>query len=368
MVAGTIGPWIPTLKADNRLDAGELGLALAGFAVGLVLGTRCAGPAMRRLDGRAVIRIGIPCLAGALAMLPIAGGLVTFALLLSIVGFASGLLDVVMNAEAVAVERALGRRVMSSLHGTWSVAVLFGAGTASLAIAIGTSLEIALPSVAVVLVIASFPVLRWLPEDAPVRANGTVARTPVGAVPRLRVLALCAVAAASFLSEGVAIEWSALLLRDGLGARAAIAGLGVVAFSAGMAVSRFLGDRAADRLGERALVRVGAATGAVALGASLIVGDATVAIGAFAVLGLGLGAVVPSAFRAAGGLRLGPDRTALAIVVTAGYVGSIVGPLVVGLTADRYGLRVAFAIPVVASLLASAAAGATEEVPAGSVG
>jgi MFS family permease len=257
---------------------------------------------------------------------------------------------------------------MSSLHGTWSVAVLLGAGVASMAIAIGASLEIALPAVALVLVITSFPVLRWLPPDAPDPDGGAIGREPVAAVSRLRVLALCAIAAGSFLSEGVAIEWSALLLRDGLGARAAIAGLGVVAFSAGMAVSRFLGDRAADRLGERTLVRIGAATGALALGASLLVGDATGAIIAFAILGLGLGAVVPSAFRAAGGLRLAPDRTALAIVVTAGYVGSIVGPLVVGLTADRFGLRVAFVIPVVASLLASAAAGATEEVRAGSVG
>jgi MFS family permease len=71
------------------------------------------------------------------------------------------------------------------------------------------------------------------------------------------------------------------------------------------------------------------------------------------VLGLGLGTVVPAAFGAAGRIARSRGRTALAIVVTAGYVGSIVGPLVVGFVADRAGLRAAFTIPVAAALVAA---------------
>ncbi|MGH2591649.1 MAG: hypothetical protein ACRDGW_12740, partial [Actinomycetota bacterium] len=54
VVAGSLGPWIPRLKADSNLDAGGLGIALSGFAAGLVLGTRLAGPAVRRAGGRSV--------------------------------------------------------------------------------------------------------------------------------------------------------------------------------------------------------------------------------------------------------------------------------------------------------------------------
>ena len=357
------------MKADNGLDASGLGIALAGFAMGLVLGTRCAGSAMRAVGGRRVIRIGIPLLTLSLAMLPAAGGLASLAISLSIIGLASGLLDVTMNAEAVEVERALDRRVMSWLHGTWSVAVLLGAGAAAVAIALGFSLEVSLPFAAAFLIIASYPILRWLPERvAPDGASADGGDAESGAIRKRRVVALCAIAAASFLSEGVAIEWSALLLREGMGAGATTAGLGVVAFSAGMAVSRFVGDRAAERFGERVLVRLGPAAGALALAGSLAVGSPTITIIAFTLLGLGLGSVVPSAFRAAGALRSAPGRSALAIVVTSGYVGSIAGPLVLGLTADRFGLRIAFAIPVAASLTASLAAGAVTKPESSEVG
>ena len=47
LVAGSVGPWIPRLKAESTLDAAGLGLALTGYAVGLVLGTRLAGPALQ---------------------------------------------------------------------------------------------------------------------------------------------------------------------------------------------------------------------------------------------------------------------------------------------------------------------------------
>ena len=52
-----IGPWIPRLKADAGLDAGGLGIALFGFAAGLVSGTRLAGPLTRRFGARRVVPI-----------------------------------------------------------------------------------------------------------------------------------------------------------------------------------------------------------------------------------------------------------------------------------------------------------------------
>jgi MFS family permease len=355
-IAGTLGPWIPTLKRDNGLDAGALGVGLAGYAGGLVVGTRLASVLVRRFGGRRVVRTGIPMFAAALAVLPAAGGLAALSALFVAVGLVSGVLDVAMNAEAVEVERASARLVMSRLHGTWSVAVLVGAGLASTLLAFGATVETGLPLASLVVVVASFAPLRWLPARADTEGGTAVAREETAASLR-RIVLLCAIAAASFLCEGIALEWSALLLRDDMGAAAGVAGLGIVAFSAGMGVSRFSGDLAAERFGEPALVRIGAASASLALAVSIAVGNAVVAIVAFVVVGLGLGVVVPSAFRAAGSIarRRG---SALSIVVTAGYVGSIVGPLAVGLVADATSLRAAFAIPTAAAAGASLAAGA----------
>jgi MFS family permease len=174
---------------------------------------------------------------------------------------------------------------------------------------------------------------------------------------------LCAAAFGSFLTEGVALEWSAVLLREGIGAAAATAGLGVVAFSAGMAISRFTGDRLGARFGRERLAAVGAAVAATTLTLALLVANVGATIGAFALVGLGMGTVVPTAFGAAGRTARSRGRTALALVVTAGYVGSIVGPLVVGVTADAFGLRVAFAIPVAAAAGAALGLGVVEREP-----
>ena len=71
-------------------------------------------------------------------------------------------------------------------------------------------------------------------------------------------------------------------------------------------------------------------------------------IAAFGIVGLGLGPVVPLAFRTAGRTRRPGHASALPLVVTAGYAGSIVGPLLVGFIADLATLRIAFLVPVVA--------------------
>jgi fucose permease len=169
------------------------------------------------------------------------------------------------------------------------------------------------------------------------------------------------VAGSSFLVEGIAIEWSALFLRESVGVAARAAGLGVVAFSAGMAVARFVGDRVVARVGQPAVVRAGAASAFVALAAMVAIDDVIVSIAAFVVVGLGLGPVVPLAFRAAGWTERRDGASALPMVVTAGYTGSIVGPALVGFVADAVGLRLAFLVPVLACAVAALAAGATRD-------
>ena len=68
VVAGTLGPWIPQLKQRTGLDDGGLGLALAGSAIGLVAGTRIAGPILRAVGARRVLRVGVPVLTSGLLL------------------------------------------------------------------------------------------------------------------------------------------------------------------------------------------------------------------------------------------------------------------------------------------------------------
>jgi MFS family permease len=368
VLSGLLGPWIPRIKARAGLDASGLGIALTGFAVGLLVGTRVADPAIRRWGGRRVVRGGIPTMGVGFALLPAARSLLSLTLLFLGIGLLAGLIDVAMNIEAVAVERRFERRVMSAIHGTWSVALFVGAALASAGIAAGLSIGIHLPISAALVVIVSAAFLRWLPdqEEAEGEATaGTWVQRPkepiVGRSSPSRVILLCLVAGGSFLVEGIAVEWSAVFLRESVGADPSAAGLGVVAFSAGMTLSRFVGDRLVARFGQPTIVRIGASGAFVALAAMLIVLRLIPSVAAFGIVGLGLGPVVPLSFRAAGRTDRPGHASALPLVVTAGYAGSIVGPLLVGFIADLATLRVALIVPVIASAVSALAAGATRE-------
>jgi MFS family permease len=364
MLSGLLGPWIPRIKAQAGLDASGLGIALTGFAVGLLAGTRVSDPAIRRWGGRRVVRGGIPTMGVGFALLPAARSLASLTLLFLGIGLLAGLIDVAMNIEAVAVERRFDRRVMSAIHGTWSVALFVGAALASAGIAAGLSIGVHLPISAALVVAVSGVFLRWLPDVGEPAGEARTGRRDdpnVGRTGPSLVLLLCLVAAGSFLVEGIAVEWSAVFLRESVGADPGAAGLGVVAFSAGMAASRFVGDRLVARFGQSIVVRIGASSAFVALGAMLIVPDVVPSIAAFGIVGLGLGPVVPLAFRTAGRTRRPGHASALPLVVTAGYSGSIVGPLLVGFIADLATLRVAFLVPVVACAVSALAAGATRD-------
>jgi MFS family permease len=152
-----------------------------------------------------------------------------------------------------------------------------------------------------------------------------------------------------------------VFLRESVGADPSVAGLGVVTFSAGMALSRFVGDRLVARFGQPTVARVGATSAFVALTGMVIVHRLVPSIAAFGIVGLGLGPVVPLAFRTAGGTHRTGHASALPLVVTAGYAGSIVGPLLVGYLADLLTLRIAFLVPVIATAVSALAAGATRE-------
>src|SRR5207302_8660371 len=62
---------------------------------------------------------------------------ITLAAILFVFGASGGAMDVSMNAHGVAVERELGRPIMSSLHGGWSVGGFLSAGLVASAVAAG---------------------------------------------------------------------------------------------------------------------------------------------------------------------------------------------------------------------------------------
>ena len=130
-VSGTWAPRLPASKESLGLSDGELGTALVGLAIGLVVGTRVAGAPIDRFGSRPFMRAGFPLLAGTLLLPGLADNGLQLFLALLVLGVASGALDVAMNAQGIEVERSLRRPILSGLHGLWSIGLGLGAGGAA---------------------------------------------------------------------------------------------------------------------------------------------------------------------------------------------------------------------------------------------
>jgi MFS family permease len=358
-VFGSWAPRVPAIKHHVGIGDGGLGIAFTGMAIGLFVGTRLAGRAVDRFGSRPAIRVAAPILCATLLGPALADDLPALTLALALMGVAGGFLDVAMNAQAVAVERGYGRPIMSSLHGLWSVGLMAGGIGAASAAAAGASPTVHFATVAVALLVASVVMLRGLLTAEAEALPAELDAPHTGVAPPLlapAVVLLGLIAFSAFIGEGAAADWSAVYFHDNLHTSGALAAVPFIAFSVSMAASRFVSDRLSERFGPVAVVRAGGLVAAAGLGVGLAVHEPAAGVVAFALLGAGFAPVVPIAFSAAGNTGLGPTGVILGRVVTIAYIGSIVGPVVIGALAQAIGLRAALSLlPVLALVIAAVA-------------
>jgi len=344
-------PHIPELKSRLALSDGRLGFLLLAMAVGAVAALPTAGWLIARFGSGAVTRVSAAALSLAVTLPMVSPGVVASAAALAVLGICNAVLDVAMNAQAVLVEKDYGRPIMSSFHALFSLGGLLGAGGASLAMVAGLN---AITHLALVALLGLAAIVLAAPHLVPTSRSPGLAQAgfvvPPAAFLSLGLLAFCAL-----LVEGAIGDWSAVYLRDSLGTSAAIAAMGFAAFSLAMALGRLAGDALARRLGGPRLLRVSGSLAAVGLSVALVVGQPSIAVLGFGLVGLGMANLIPVLFSAAG--RTGAHAgTAIAAVATAGYLGYLAGPPLIGLAADAAGLPTALGIVCAACALVAVGA------------
>lgn len=370
LIAGSWASRIPAIKHSLDLSDGQLGVALFGMAAGTLVGGRAGGVVAGRFGARTVVRAGMPVFAATLVVAALVGDLAALTATMVVFGVVAAMVDVAMNAEAVVVERAAARPLMSGFHGMWSLGLLCGALVGVLAAAAGARPALQFAIVAAVVAAGSAPLLARLPRRA---ARARAATAPDAWSLPLVILGL--IAFGSFLSEGAAADWSAVYIRDEAGATSAVAAAGFAGFSLGMVAARFAGDRAGAAVGPVRLVGVSATVALAGLSLALAVPGAATGIIGFTLLGLGLGPVIPTVVSAAGNAGLGTLEGVVSRLFTIGYFGGVSGPAIIGFASSQVGLRAALLIPlclvagiVLASGRLSAGAGEPRSVEAGRAG
>ena len=350
-------PRIPDMQAKLQVGTGDLSLGLLGASVGTLVALPFAGQIIEWLSPRRAILIAFVFYCLAYALLGWAWSVASLFAGLFLVGLFLPVVDVAMNVEADRIEGSLGRRIMNTCHGFWSVGSIIGGLSGAAFASLGVDIRWHLAIVGAVSLPIALAVAYRLPQISVEAAQRDERRFRI-AIPTLSLLPLCIFAFGMLLVEAAALDWSSLFMRSVMEATPFYAGIGFAAFTVAMAVGRFLGDWAANRFGPVAVARscgvIGLA-GIVALVTAPIFLQAVVGLAA---IGLGVSVAVPLSVSAAASRGDRPASVNVAALSLVSFSGFLVEPPLVGFGAEWGGsLRIGVAMVVPAIVVSILLAG-----------
>ena len=338
---GAWAPQIPLMLPRLHIGSAVMGLLILLIGAGAVGAMLFAGKLIAAHGSRRMVMIFAALFLPTLPLIVLAPSIWLVAPVMVAFGAFGGCMDVSMNANAVEVERRLGRAIMSSSHGFWSLGGFFGGVLGGKLIeAAGPVWQAVTVSVLGTAIVASGA--QFLVPDA-AHAAPAAGKPKTAMFPRVAVLYLLgAMALFSMVPEGSVLDWAALYLNSELHVGLARAGLAFGLFSGAMAIMRFLGDAVRNRFGAVATLRISGLIGAAGLIAAAVAPNDIVAILGFTFAGLGVANMVPIMFSAAGNH---PDLSAgsgIATVTMIGYSGILVAPSAIGFIAQHIGFRLTY--------------------------
>lgn len=339
MLIGNWAPQIPEFANRLGIDESQMGLMIALFGFGSLISMPITGIIITKLGYASATRFTSLLVTTSFVWLAFAPNIFIAAIAVFFLGALIAGMDVAMNAFAVAVERKIKTPMMSSCHGFWSLGGLVGAISGGYAIQVLGSSGQALFTFVFALMLVAL-VWKQIVDSQPPTHQQNI---PIG-FPRARLpYVIGIVALFSALPEGAIIDWSAFYLREELGVDALTSSYAFGAFSAAMAIVRFLGDPVRKKFGAVTTVKICSLVAAFGLLLSGLSSTPEMVITGFAISGLGLSNLIPIAFSAAGNLPGVAPGISLSLTTTIGYSGVLVAPAVLGYMAESTGFSLLFA-------------------------
>lgn len=326
---------IPFIKLNVQLSDGAMGLMLLCLGGGALIGMPVSGICTSRFGCKKVLIGSVSAIALLLPLLVLATTPSVLAITLVLYGISIGTTGCTMNIQAIAVEKAANKPLMSGFHGFYSLGGMMGAFVLTLLLTAGIT-----PLAATG--ITSSLIMALLVISTPGYSTRVVSHSgPYFAMPRGPVFIIGVVCFVFFLAEGTVLDWSGIFLNEYRAIPASAAGMGIVFFSIAMTMGRLLGDAVVARLGARAVVTLGSLIAISGFLISLSLPHWQTALLGYALIGIGCSNIVPIMFSAAGRQNVMPGPLAITAVSSLGYIGVLSGPAIVGFGAEVFGLPAA---------------------------
>lgn len=410
------GTWLsrlPTLR--DSLGASTLEMSIYGLclAAGSLTGMMLSARAVERFGPRKMMAFTIAVQVVALPLTVVfmlAGSIPLGVIALFIYGLNFSAADVAMNVSGANAERVYGKPRLPLMHAFYSIGAMLSMGVGSAAEAMKVPLQPHFIAVGLLIGLAGFAVLGWVPRDEsalrppashpPLVTTGPVPvvtsptdddlATVTGSVPVIpahaatsapvsdgalapgaskrrynpwrdpRVICIGLITLSAGLVEGAPADWLPLALVDGRGVTNEFGALMLALFYGAVVTARLAGSAILMRFTRVAVLRTSLAIAAVGiLTVVLLPGPVSMVVGTI-LWGLGSGVCWPITISAAADRHETAARD-VAAVSAIGYTSMLLGPMAFGVLGEQIGLLPAFLVLPIFVVLGISLASVTRE-------
>ena len=326
-----IGTWIlyiPFIKLKFNLDDAQIGFALFFSALGLLISIPFVPKINRKIGVGKSTKIGIIFLAIVYNLPLLATDYFLLCGALLLIGLFSGFTDISLNALTSQIEKTTQQHFMSAAHGFFSLGGFIGAGIGSIYISHFSNPKIHMLGISVFVILTSLLLSKNYEEVKGLEME----KSKKNASFFKNIKPLFAISIIAFIilfNEGAVEHWSNLFLFEVVNVSQSEAGLGFIIFSLTMTIGRFLGDGFSQKMGSKKIILYATLVSLIAY-FFIITSSLYLSVLGFGILGFGLSVIVPEIYRIAGKNKEIETSLAISIVSGIGFVGFLVGPVLLG--------------------------------------
>lgn len=357
---------IPTIKEDLGISEGVIGWIIFCGGLGVLTSFTISGNLVNRIGSQRLMVISTFLVCIWLPVLGMLDQVVQYFIGFYILGLVNTIMDVAMNEYAVEFEKHYQKKIMSRMHGFFSLGtVITGVSTIlflNLEASLLTQFNIAALFWLLVSAVGTLYLYqkRFFPATVSVNTdthfafggrNDATEHGPVFSLPPKSLVGLGIIAICGAIIEGGMMDWSTLFIHQNHEVNPSLAPLGLSFFALAMMIGRFCGDWLNHHIHTMKLIRILALTAMFGLILALNSPVYWIALIGFAMAGLGSALVYPIVFREAGRRPDIKKGHAVAGVASMGYCGFIFGPVVIGHLAEFTGLKIALTVTILAAII-----------------
>ncbi|MGO1244239.1 MAG: MFS transporter [Sphingobacterium sp.] len=331
---------IPIIKGYLQLSDAQLGTILLMLPIGQLITMPISGKLVGKYGSHRVLPIGVAIYLLVLCSISLATDAWQLGLCLLLFGILGNICNISVNTQGVLAEGVYKKPIMSSFHGSWSIAGFSGAliGLLTLNLAISTGLHFLLVSV---LVFANIFVNKnYLVQDV----SASTDKKSFSFKPDKLLISLGVIGFCSMATEGAMFDWSGVYFQDIVMAPATLTTLGYASFMVMMALGRFAGDRVIGRIGRKRTLQISGILMFMGMMTAVLFPSLVICTLAFMLVGIGVACNIPSVYSVAGKHPTISSGVALAMVSSVSYLGFLMGPPLIGYVAELFNLRYSFGL------------------------